>query len=161
MQIRQIPARWRGRDAALADRSQAHASGPGRDERDGAARITPCPFSHPCSILSTVNGSPPTSRRRWADRLGTRGSAAISQSGLVLMYAGNGDMSDLGRRFADCFTLAAADADWSDNAEFRGAIRAYIDRVVAEVALSHPNDADVAAGLPIPHWPWDGRHSAA
>ncbi len=37
MQIRQIPARWRGRDAALADRSQAHASGPGRDERDGAA----------------------------------------------------------------------------------------------------------------------------
>ncbi len=37
MQIRQIPARWPGRDAALTDRSQAHASGPGRDERDGAA----------------------------------------------------------------------------------------------------------------------------
>jgi hypothetical protein len=37
MQVRQIPARWRGRDMAPADRSQAHASGPGRDERDGAA----------------------------------------------------------------------------------------------------------------------------
>jgi uncharacterized membrane protein (DUF4010 family) len=37
MQIRQMPARWRGRDVALADRGQAHASGPGRDERDGAA----------------------------------------------------------------------------------------------------------------------------
>jgi hypothetical protein len=36
MQVRQIPARWRGRDMALADRSQAHASGPGRDEQDGA-----------------------------------------------------------------------------------------------------------------------------
>jgi hypothetical protein len=35
MQIRQIPARWRGRDAALTDRGQAHASGPGRGEGDG------------------------------------------------------------------------------------------------------------------------------
>lgn len=48
---------------------------------------------------------------------------------------------------ADCFTLAADDADWPDNAEFRGAIRAYIDRAVAEVALSH--------------WSWVGRHPAA
>jgi hypothetical protein len=37
MQIRQIPARWRGRDVALAGRGQAYASGPGRDERDDAA----------------------------------------------------------------------------------------------------------------------------
>ena len=37
MQIRQMPLRWRGRDAALADRGQAHAGGPGRGERDGAA----------------------------------------------------------------------------------------------------------------------------
>jgi hemoglobin len=44
------------------------------------------------------------------------------------MHAGNRDMSDLRRRFADCFTLAADDADWPDSAELRGAIRAYIDR---------------------------------
>jgi hypothetical protein len=37
MQIRQMPLRWLGRDAALADRGQAHAGGPGRGERDGAA----------------------------------------------------------------------------------------------------------------------------
>jgi hypothetical protein len=37
MQIRQIPARWRGRDAALTDRGQAHTSGPGGGERDGTA----------------------------------------------------------------------------------------------------------------------------
>src|SRR5580692_6445218 len=36
MQIRQIPFRWRGRDAAPADRGQAHAGGPARDEPDGA-----------------------------------------------------------------------------------------------------------------------------
>jgi uncharacterized membrane protein (DUF4010 family) len=35
MQIRQIQARWRGRDAALTDRGQAHASG--RGGRDGTA----------------------------------------------------------------------------------------------------------------------------
>jgi uncharacterized membrane protein (DUF4010 family) len=37
MQIRQIPARWRGRDAGLTARGQAHAAGPGRGEQDGAA----------------------------------------------------------------------------------------------------------------------------
>jgi hypothetical protein len=37
MQIRQLPLRRRGRDAALADQSQAHAGGPVRGERDDAA----------------------------------------------------------------------------------------------------------------------------
>jgi hypothetical protein len=37
MQIRQLPFRWRGRDAAPADRGQVHADGPGRGEPDGAA----------------------------------------------------------------------------------------------------------------------------
>ena len=54
------------------------------------------------------------------------------------LHAGNGDMSDLGRRFADCFMLAADDAGWPDDPEFRAAIRAYIDWAVDSVALSHP-----------------------
>lgn len=37
MQIRQIPARWRGRDAELTARGQAHAAVPGRGAQDGAA----------------------------------------------------------------------------------------------------------------------------
>jgi hypothetical protein len=37
MQIRQVPARWRGRDTAPAGRAQAAAGGPGRGERDDAA----------------------------------------------------------------------------------------------------------------------------
>jgi uncharacterized membrane protein (DUF4010 family) len=37
MQIRQLPLRWHGRDAAPADRGQAHAGGQGRGEPDGAA----------------------------------------------------------------------------------------------------------------------------
>jgi len=65
-------------------------------------------------------------------------------------------MSDLGRRFADCFMLAADDAGWPEDQEFRAAIRAYIQSAVSEVALSHPHDSDIPAGLPIPHWSWDG-----
>jgi hypothetical protein len=37
MQIRQIPARWRGQDAALTDRGQAHVGIPGPGEPDDAA----------------------------------------------------------------------------------------------------------------------------
>ena len=78
------------------------------------------------------------------------------QTALVLLHAGNGDRSDLGRRFADCFMRAADDADWPDDPPFRAAIRSYIERSVDEVALSHPLDTDVPAGLPIPRWSWDG-----
>jgi hemoglobin len=51
---------------------------------------------------------------------------------------------------------AADDAGWPDDPRFRAAIRGYIDRSVDTVALSHPHDTDVPAGLPIPHWSWDG-----
>jgi hemoglobin len=52
--------------------------------------------------------------------------------------------------------LAADDAGWPDDPEFRAAIRARIEQGVDEVALSHPLDTDVPAGLPIPRWSWDG-----
>jgi hemoglobin len=114
------------------------------------------PFSHPgqnprhverlAAYLAETMGGP----ARYSGEFGG------DQSGLLLMHAGNGDMSDLGRRFADCFMLAADDAGWPDDPQFRAAIRAYIERSVDEVALSHPGDADVPPGLPIPHWSWDG-----
>ena len=52
--------------------------------------------------------------------------------------------------------LAADDAGWPDDPEFRAAIRAYIDWAVDTVALSHPGDDDIPAGLPLPRWSWDG-----
>jgi hemoglobin len=83
-------------------------------------------------------------------------AACADQSYLVGLHAGNGDMSDLGRRFAGCFMLAADDAGWPADPEFRTAIRGYIDWSVGTVALSHPHDTDIPAGLPVPHWSWDG-----
>ncbi len=114
------------------------------------------PFSHPgqnpqhverlAAYLAEAMGGPP----RYSGEYGG------DQTALVLLHAGNGDMSDLGRRFADCFMGAADDAGWPDDPQFRAAIRGYIERSVDVVALSHPNDTDIPADLPIPHWSWDG-----
>lgn len=113
------------------------------------------PFSHPdqhpqhvqrlAAYLAEALGGPPGYSADCAD-----------QTHVVFLHAGCGDMSDLGRRFADCFMLAADDVDWPQDPEFRAAIRAYIDWAVREVALSHPHDSDVPPGLPLPHWSWDG-----
>jgi hemoglobin len=83
------------------------------------------------------------------------------QAHVVWRHAGNGDMADLGRRFAGCLMLAADDAGWPDDPEFRSAIRAYIDWAVDDVALSHPRDTDIPAGLPLPRWSWDGLQEEA
>jgi hemoglobin len=114
------------------------------------------PFSHPgqnpqhverlAAYLAEVMGGPPTYSTEWGG----------AQTGLVVLHSGNGDMSDLGRRFADCFMLAADDAGWPDAPRFRAALRANIERAVDDVALSHPRDSDVPAALPIPRWSWDG-----
>jgi len=113
------------------------------------------PFSHP--------GQHPQHTERLAAYLAEAfgGPARYSadcadQTHLVRLHAGNGDMTDLGRRFAACFLQAADDAGWPDDPEFRAAITAYINWAVDTVALSHPDDADIPASLPLPHWSWDG-----
>lgn len=113
------------------------------------------PFSHAdqnpehvprlAAYLAEAMGGPPMYSAECAD-----------QAHVVWLHSGNGDMSDLGRRFADCFMLAADDAGWPPDPEFRAAIRGYIEWAVDEVALSHPDDTDIPPGLPLPRWSWDG-----
>jgi hemoglobin len=77
-------------------------------------------------------------------------------SAVLRMHAGNGDMSDLGRRFVACFVQAADDAGLPADPEFRAALRAYMEWAVAEV-LTYPGPrAEVPAGLTVPHWSWNG-----
>jgi hemoglobin len=76
------------------------------------------------------------------------------------MHAGNGDMSDLGRRFVECFVAAADDAGLPPAPEFRAALRAYMEWAVADVLAYSPPDAVVPADLPIPRWSWDGLQPA-
>jgi hemoglobin len=79
------------------------------------------------------------------------------QSSLLQMHAGNGDMSDLGRRFLECFVLAADDAGMPGDPEFRAALRAYMQWAVADVLGYSPEGSVVPAGARVPRWSWDGR----
>ena len=52
------------------------------------------------------------------------------QSFVLQMHAGNGDLTDLSRRFVECFVRAADDAGLPEDAEFRTALRDYMQWAV-------------------------------
>ncbi|WP_328456486.1 MULTISPECIES: globin domain-containing protein [unclassified Amycolatopsis] len=116
------------------------------------------PFSHP--------GQHPEHVERlawyWAEVLGGPprfSTECADHSAMLRMHAGNGDMSDLGRRFVDCFVRAADDADLPADPEFRAALRSYMEWAVAEV-LAYPGPAtEVPADLAVPRWSWNGLQS--
>ena len=114
------------------------------------------PFSHPDQHPQHVQRL----AAYWAEVMG--GPPAYSQScgdhtAVLRMHSGNGDISDLGRRFVRCFDLAADDAGLPADPEFRAALHAYMVWAVDDV-LSYPEpDAVVAAGIAMPRWGWDGQ----
>jgi hemoglobin len=76
------------------------------------------------------------------------------------MHAGNGDMTDLGRRFIECFVQSADDAGLPDDPRFRRALRDYMVWAVDDVLAYSAEGAVVPSRLPMPHWTWDGLVSA-
>jgi hemoglobin len=117
------------------------------------------PFSHPdqhpqhverlAAYWAEVMGGPPVYSQSCSDH-----------SAMLVMHSGNGDLTDLGRRFVSCFVLAADDAGLPDDPEFRGALRAYMEWAVDEVLRYGAVDAVVASGLPVPRWSWEGLQPA-
>jgi hemoglobin len=113
------------------------------------------PFSHPgqhpqhierlAAYWAEVLGGPPNFSRDCSD-----------QSALQRMHAGNGDITDLGRRFVNCFVGAADDAQLPADAEFREALRAYMEWAVEDVLRYSAEDSVVPGGMAMPHWDWDG-----
>jgi hemoglobin len=114
------------------------------------------PFSHPdqnpqhverlAAYWGEVLGGPPAYSHALGDH-----------SGLLHLHSGNGDMSDLGRRFVECFVGAADDAGLPADPDFRAALRAYMQWAVADVNAYPERDATVPSGRPMPRWTWDGR----
>ncbi|HEY0561606.1 MAG: oxygen-binding heme protein [Mycobacterium sp.] len=95
----------------------------------------------------------------WGEVLG--GPPIYSQEcgdhpGMLRMHAGNGDMTDLGRRFVACFVAAADDAELPDDPELRAALRAYMQWAVAEVLRYPDSDAGVPPEAAMPRWGWAG-----
>ena len=113
------------------------------------------PFSHPdgkpdhvqrlATYWAEVLGGPPAYTERYGD-----------QSAVLQLHAGNGDMSDLGRRFVECFVAAADDAGLPPEAELRAALRSYMEWAVADVLEWGDPDAVVPDGRTVPHWSWQG-----
>ena len=96
----------------------------------------------------------------WAEVMG--GPAEYSahnadpETAVLRLHAGNGDLTDLGRRFLDCFVRAQDDAGLPTDPEFRAALRAYMAWAVEDV-LAYPDpDAAIPADLATPRWSWDG-----
>ncbi len=62
------------------------------------------------------------------------------------MHSGNGDITDLGRRFVDCFVAALDDAGLPAEQEFRAAMRAYMVWAVDDVLTYSPVGSRGAGG---------------
>lgn len=118
------------------------------------------PFSHPdqhpehierlAAYWGEVLGGPPSYSQACGDH-----------SMVVHMHSGNGDMSDLGGRFVDCFVKAMDEAKLPDDPEFRETMRAYM-RWATDEMISYPNDpGTVPTDLPMPHWGWNGPETTA
>jgi len=113
------------------------------------------PFSHddldPNHIahLADYWGEVLGGRPRYSERLG-------SQTALLTMHAGNGDLTDLGQRFVDCFVGAIDDAGLPADAGLRTALREYMEWAVSDMIAYPDAGSDVPAGLPVPRWSWEG-----
>jgi hemoglobin len=112
------------------------------------------PFSHP--------GHPQHLERlasSWAEVLG--GPARFSlecgdQSEMISIHAGMQADDDLAERFINCFLQAIDDAGLSDDAEFRTALRSYIEWAVRDVHTYSPRGSVVPTAMSVPRWNWDG-----
>jgi hemoglobin len=138
-----------GGDAALLRLARAH------HERCVADPELNHPFSHP--------GQHPQHVERlaayWAEVLGgptSYSTACGTQTELLEMHSGNGDMTDLGQRFVECFVAAADDAGLPADAEFRAALRAYMEWAVREFNTHPEPGSQVSTGLSVPRWGWGG-----
>jgi hemoglobin len=78
------------------------------------------------------------------------------QSWVLGIHAGTGAEDGLGEAFVECFVRAADDAGLPGDAEFRAALRAYMEWAVAQVMACSPQGSQVPAGLTVPRWSWDG-----
>jgi hemoglobin len=143
---------YAGGDAGLLRLARAH------HERCLADPELNHPFSHPDQTPQHVERL----AAYWAEVFGGPPAYSAScgnQTDLLAMHSGNGDMTDLSRRFVDCFVTAVDDADLPDDADFRAALHAYMEWAVQQFNGYPEQDAKVEPGLPIPHWSWDGLQS--
>jgi len=75
---------------------------------------------------------------------------------VMRLHAGEGEHQELDDRAIDCFAAALHDADLPDDERLRGTLLDYFRWGTALMAAYPETADDVPAGLPLPHWSWDG-----
>lgn len=79
-----------------------------------------------------------------------------TESTMVRIHSGNGVHADMDARALACFDHAMSDIGISD-ARLRTTLHDYFAWVMCTALAAYPTSADaVPAGLPIPHWSWQG-----
>jgi len=94
--------------------------------------------------------------RYWSAVLGGPDAPDVDHAAMLLMHAHNGDMGDLGQRFARCFAAAMDDARLPEDPAFRAAMNAYMRWAVADVLQYGPPETVVRPDTRAPRWDWDG-----
>jgi len=96
----------------------------------------------------------------WAEALGgppTYSESFGDETFVVRIHSGNGPHEDMDRRAIACFDEALVDAGLAGDERLRRALHDYFAwATTTTMARYHDSADDVPAGLPIPHWSWDG-----
>ena len=118
------------------------------------------PFSHPEQHPQHVQRL----AGYWAEALGGpplySQESAGSPPAVVTMHCGNGDISDLNRRFLACFLQAMDDAGLPADATFRAAMQGYMQWAIGEISGRAESADAIPADAPMPRWSWDGLQPA-
>ena len=94
----------------------------------------------------------------WAEALGgptTYTDALGDETTVVRVHSGNGPHREMDDRAIACFEHALDDVGLAD--PVRGVLRDYFAWATRTTMAAFEESADdVPAGLPLPHWSWDG-----
>lgn len=96
----------------------------------------------------------------WAEALG--GPTIYTEqygdeTSVVRIHSGNGEHDEMDRRAIDCFDGALADVGLDTDESLRIVLHDYFAwATTTTMARYHDSADDVPAGLPVPHWSWDG-----
>jgi hemoglobin len=111
----------------------------------GHPRVRPDHVERLAAYLTEVTGGPARYRALGADH-----------SDMLVMHAGEGDTTELGARFLECFLAAADDVGAGADAGLRAALASAMASAVAEVVAYPVSADDVPRGLATPRWGPDG-----
>jgi hemoglobin len=98
----------------------------------------------------------------WAEALG--GPSAYSdaygdETSVLRLHAGNGEHEEMDRLAIACFDQAMDDVGLSANEPLRQSLHDYFAWATAAMARYPESPDDVADGLSVPRWSWDGPQS--